>query len=441
MPYALVINYALSRNSVFALQVVLEMFKENLQNGYIDTNTYHVVNYMKCFAKVATCRNVKVKQTLKEIFNVFKATLNNEELKGVISGSLSMQEQKRVNGIMEMCDEGELFYSEIQVDNSSKDDSRSEGGNSCMIITRTGGNVNASYDKDGNSNSNSNSNTINIINSSNNNNRSHSTDIHPNSNSINNNITHLLQLITQTTNITSKQRHLTTLLTTLSSSSPNKRHIKPCIPLLIQTIITETETFFYINPTYTYNILRLASIFTSTPQLLALLYQSTIYDLILLFIKYMKHNDTSISHNADTNYEKVSELLSNIIDNSEHTQALLLFMDIAVNEKDNCDYGIQAVNCLMQIANQMKAHAHAKTKEVNVKAVLRKVIEITSKIKKSNVKEYEHVIKGLKYVVFELVDMRKGDIYKDYDDIVKEVLHKEENNVKRWINNFLSGNI
>jgi hypothetical protein len=116
-------------------------------------------------------------------------------------------------------------------------------------------------------------------------------------------------------------------------------------------------------------------------------------------------------------------------------------MDIAVNEKDNCDYGIQAVNCLMQIANQMKAHAHAKTNEVNVKAVLRKVIEITSKIKKSNVKEYEHVIKGLKYVVFELVDMRKGDIYKDYDDIVKEVLHKEENNVKRWINNFLSGNI
>ena len=125
----------------------------------------------------------------------------------------------------------------------------------------------------------------------------------------------------------------------------------------------------------------------------------------------MKHNDTSLSHNTDTNYEKVSELLSNIIDNSEHTQALLLFMDIAVNEKNNCDYGIQAVNCLMQIANQMKTHA--KTKDVNVKAVLRKVIEITSKIKKSNVKEYENVIKGLKYVVFELVDMRKRDIYKD----------------------------
>ena len=149
----------------------------------------------------------------------------------------------------------------------------------------------------------------------------------------------------------------------------------------------------------------------------------------------MKHNDTSLSHNADANYEKVSELLSNIIDNSEHTQALLLFMDIAVNEKDNCDYGVQAVNCLMQIANQMK------TKDVNVKAVLSKIIEITSKIKKNNVKEYENVIKGLKYVVFELVEMRKRDIYKDYDDIVKEVLHKEENNVKRWINNFLSGNI
>ena len=476
-PYALVVDYAMRRNSVFTVQVVLEMFKENLQNGNIDTNMYNVVNYMKCFAKVATCRNVKVKQTLKEIFNVFKATLNNEELKRVISGRLTMQEQKRVNEIIDVCDEGELFYSEIQVDDDSCRSSRSRSGGNVNV------NVNVSYNKDdnssddniynetiipsatatttiavrrrvkgynGNSNSNnSNATTIRSNINSNNNNRSHSTDIHSNTHtnsninpSNNNIIMHLLQLITQTTDITSKQHHLTTLLTTLSSSSsPNtynnkhKRHIKPCIPLLIQTILTETETFFYINPTYTNNILRLASIFTSTPKLLALLYQSTIYDLILLFIKYMKHNDTSLSHNADANYEKVSELLSNIIDNSEHTQALLLFMDIAVNEKDNCDYGVQAVNCLMQIANQMK------TKDVNVKAVLSKIIEITSKIKKNNVKEYENVIKGLKYVVFELVDMRKRDIYKDYDDIVKEVLHKEENNVKRWINNFLSGNI
>ena len=178
--------------------------------------------------------------------------------------------------------------------------------------------------------------------------------------------------------------------------------------------------------------------FTSDAKLLHLLYQSNIYELVLLFIKYIKHNETSLSQSTDTNFQKVSKLLADVIENSEHTQAILLFLDIAVKEKDNCDYGIQGVNCLMKIANQIKEYS--KTKELNVKQILIKIIEITSKIKKHNYKEYEYVIKGLKYVVFELVDLRKDAIYQDYEEVVQQ-LHKEENNVKRWINNLLSQNL
>ena len=420
MPYELLIKYALWRNSVFIMQVVLEMFKENLQSGQIDTNAYNVASYMKSFAKVASCSNVKVQRTLKHIFNVFKSTLHSGELRSIINDNLTTQEQNTINSIMSTCNDSELFVSEVQFDD---DDNNNSDSNSYTPLTYT--NVNVSYNNN-NENDNCNDNTTTTT-----------TRCCGRDNN-NNNVMQLLQLINQSNDVISKQQHVNALLNMLSASNvytKHKRSIKSAVSLFIQTVINETETFFYVNPPYVHDVLRLVHVFTSNPKLLHLLYQSNVYDLVLLFIKYMKHNDTTLSRNGEMNYEKVSELLVDVIENSELTQAILLFMDIAVKEKDNCDYGIQGVNCLMKLANQIKAHA--KTSDVNIKDILTKVIAITSRIKKSNYKEHEHVIKGLKYVVFELVDLRKHAIYKDYEEVVHQ-LHKEDNNVKRWISNYLS---
>ena len=417
--YESVIAYSLHRNNLFIKQVVLDLFIGELSQMGVDV--YEQVPNVKEIVKMVYCGNAKVNAKVKKVFTMCVEMIGEDAFNGVVLGGMSWKERNVVTKILNEHHNvkgltvGNTLSNKrfnTNMNNKSFDEGCCRNNkHKLQLDDKTSCGMEVTF-RHRNANLNANTNVIALA----------------------------LKTVQSSMNLSQKQSAFAQMVTACNDNefiAANAEQLQQTIPLVVETIITETQQYFTKNSRYVNCALQLLLVLTQHKLLLRCLNETHIYSVVAVMLRYVKQQDVSSgSEEGETVFDTVEAVLRSVLVNVDVMEVVAVLLEVVRAEGCASLVGSNAVRWLGAAVEKIKHYSGCtKGSDNKVGKVLLKCIEILNRITSANKKENEGIIRGIRGVISELVELRKEDICKDYERVRVKVA--KDKKVNKWINECL----